>query len=85
MRPVIELLQIMRNNPQLFRSGLCPWASELFLKGLITFDENLRLSGYIQDHPPRGVLDESFFWWRHGDIEPRLEWINYHLNNDIDD
>jgi hypothetical protein len=85
MRPVIELLRIMRSNIQLFRTGLCSWAWALAKEDLISLEEVQVLLRYIGDHPAPEVLDTDNFWWEVSEMGPRIEWINYHLKNDIDD
>ena len=90
MRTIKELLQIMLDNPQHFEYGLCMWAINLCEEGLITGKERKLLKDYIKVNEPfifssfdvfkEKVIDQSYYYWGIGKIEPRIEWLKKHIN-----
>lgn len=88
MRTIKELLQVMLDNPQHFDSGLCYWIGNCYLSGLINGKEHSILDIYIEKNKPSTFSSfERFkqellirsFWWKKGDIKPRIEWLKKHI------
>jgi len=80
-RSIKDLLQVMLDNQDLFETGLCLWNTRLWKEGLITTREYLLLHIYFRQNTPAHYYDlEDCYWWDGGFIEPRIEWINEHLN-----
>ncbi len=83
-RSIKELLELMLDNQQLFTDGLCCWAITLRWQGKINNVEQLRLHFYIKDNPPllvylRKIIMNGGYYWKPGDIAPRIKWINKHI------
>jgi hypothetical protein len=86
-RNIKELLEVMLNNQHLFSSGLCQWVVSCHLYDQISEGEWRTLDTYIQKNKPRGAINKfliSFrggFYWKKGNIKPRIKWIKKHLKN----
>lgn len=85
-RTIRELLQIMLDNQQLFKTGLCSWISLLEFEGLITSYEYWRLIYYInKNRPSRWSSIQAFinmgskYYWPKGNIKSRIKWIKKHI------
>lgn len=87
-RKLSELLQIMLDNQHLFTSGLCSLANTLYCFEIIDYHECLRLEIYIKTHKPlmfssletfNQNIKQSGFYWKKGNIKPRIEWLNKHI------
>ena len=85
-RSVKELLEVMLNNKKLFAGGLCSWVWFLYYYDVINLEEYMRLDVYIQENRPSIFSSKdafkhmtSLFYWKKGNIEPRIEWINKHI------
>jgi len=85
-RPIKELLEITIENLQYFQDGLCAWFNTLFLHGLIKGEEYTILTRYMDDNIPsvyssvdRFRHRKSDYWWKKGDIKPRIKWIKKHI------
>ena len=81
-RDIKALLHLMLNKQDLFQSGLCSWASGL----PISYEEWRNLKKYIKENRPSMFSSTDAFlhtfdcyYWKVGDIEPRLEWIKKHI------
>ena len=81
-RDIKALLQIMLDNQKVFQSGLCSWASGLPL----SYEEWRNLKKYIKENRPSMFSSTDAFlhctdchYWKVGDINPRLKWINQHI------
>lgn len=73
-------LSIMLENPDLFKTGLCRWATLLYYRGDFTHKEYSNLYYYIINNRPWTfkslfVKPSSKYYWTEGDIEPRIKWI----------
>lgn len=92
MRSIKELLEVMLNNKDLFRSGLCQWNDHLCTQDIITWDERIILKNYIRSNRPPFYDNLTIFghvirrddpithyYWKLGKIEPRLKWIKKHI------
>ena len=60
-RNIKELLTLLLNNQSLFSSGLCSWASSLFLNDYITLKEYETLREYIDKNRPSKFSSISTF------------------------
>jgi hypothetical protein len=78
IKSIKELLELM----------LCDWAFSLNANKLITMDELGILLKYIKNNRPwifssLDAFELYFFpdayYWKMGNIKPRLEWINKHI------
>ena len=95
MRSNKELLQIYLDNKHLFFDGLCGWTYKLYVKLLITDEEERYLKSIIFNNRPKiGFLQKiglSFiskykmlpshrnYYWTIGAIEPRIKFLKKHL------
>lgn len=87
MRTIKELLELMLENKNLLRIGLCQWVSDLhWLEAKITKDEKTLLSIYIQEHRPSMfssidafIYRNKNFYWPASDCVPRIKWIKKHI------
>ena len=87
-RSIKELLAVMLDYQDYFRYGLCFWTNNLSEFGLITREESYRLRKYIDNNRPKWYSSFSAFvtaiypsgyYWKEGDIKPRIEWIKKHI------
>lgn len=86
-RSIVELLELMLQNTKLFKHGLCSWACMLFYLEKISDDEKYTLLEYIEHNRVSRfssmdafLYRKSAWFWRSGDIAPRIKWINKHIN-----
>lgn len=92
MRSIKELLELMLDNKDLFRSGLCKWNSILYIRDIITWDEFIFLKKYIRSNRPpfydnftifcHTILRDhptNHYYWKQGEIKPRIKWIQKHI------
>lgn len=92
MRSIKELLELMLDNKDLFNTGLCDWTLKLYLLDIISDEECYLLRQYIISNRPslynnfrmfyHTILrddPESHFYWKRGDIKPRIKWIKKHI------
>ena len=82
MRSIKELLQLMLDNQQSFRTGLCHWVDYMYMDALITNSEKRTLSSYICEHPPfihKIYRRHRGYYWKPGNIKPRIAWIKKHI------
>lgn len=83
-RPIKELLIILRDNSQVInnqiKSGLCWENSYLEDNKVISFLEYKEIRTFIAINRPKNKKYGSWGWekklW-----EPRLEWLNFHINS----
>jgi hypothetical protein len=85
-RAIKTLLQLMLDNQDLFKSGLCNWSDKL----PINYEEWRTLKKYIKENRPSMFSSTNAFlhctdcyYWKIGDIKPRLKWINKHIQKQI--
>jgi len=85
-RPIKELLEITLENQQCFVGGLCGWLENLYRSNLIEFEEWDELQNYADNNKPsiyssvdRFRHRNSDYWWKSGDITPRIKWIKKHI------
>jgi hypothetical protein len=80
MRTNKELLELMLENQQYFEDGLCGWIFTIRLWDRITTEEYYELKKYLsQNKPITFHRIFSAFWWKRGDIKPRIKWIKRHI------
>jgi hypothetical protein len=86
-RTIKELLQLMFDNQNLFRFGLCHWNEQLFRRNLLTNIEYWKLSEYIIINRPSKfssidafVHRNSVMYWEVSNINPRIKWLKKHIN-----
>jgi phage antirepressor YoqD-like protein len=72
----IELFEVLLENKQLFKNGLCAWIMEVMNKDLITNKECKLLRSYLRENIPKRTYT---FSWEVGLISPRVEWINMQI------
>ena len=82
-RPIKELLITLRDNSQItnnqIKSGLCLENSYLEEHKFISFIEYKELRSFIAINRPKNN-DYGNWGWEKGLWEPRLEWLNFHIN-----
>ncbi len=87
MRNIKELLEVMLNNQQLFKTGLCYWATCLLRNNIhINWNEYCILHSYIKANRPSQYSSfnafktrNSLYYWEYKDIAPRIAWIKKHI------
>jgi hypothetical protein len=87
-RPIKELLEITLENEQCYNNeGLCTWFSMLCRFQLIDYREMIILINYAKANKPiiftiiytRFIHRNNGFWWKKGNITPRIKWIKKHI------
>jgi len=79
-RTIKELLELMLEHQHLFSAGLCLWNTSMHVRGLTNWDEYLILKKYINNHSPfLNIFNSSPYYWKSGDINPRIKWIKKHI------
>ena len=85
-RPISELLKLMLEHQDFFRSGLCGIVFCLRDNELISFDEHQALLRFIKlNRPhPRSNLEViswqgTSYYWQIGNKKPRIQWLEYHI------
>lgn len=86
MRTIKELLELLLENKIFFRVGLCGWVDNLHWNGKINFEECILLNKHIKHNRPSMFSSwdafqhsNSCFYWKAGDIKPRIKWIKKHI------
>ena len=86
MRSIKELLIVMLDHQDMFKSGLCNWIVEIRRSYLITFDEYTKLSYYIACNRPKWYTSYSAlkaknteWYWIRTNKSPRIRWIKKHI------
>jgi hypothetical protein len=80
-RSIKQLLELMLEYQELFKTGLCSWNRTLYVLGYINRIEFDLLSDYIANNIPADALSiiKGAYYWTPTYILPRLEWINKHI------
>jgi len=80
-RDLKELFELILENKEDFKTGLCLWVGTMYRNNKIcVFEEDL-LSEYIHNNRPKNLrlflLGKNYqgFYWKSGKIEPRIKWI----------
>jgi len=88
MKTTKQLLQLMLDNQQCFNGGLCYWAAWMHHCELITENEFDTLLSYISDNRPSTFSSipafknlDSAYYWKYGDIKPRVKWLEKQINS----
>lgn len=87
MRNEKELLQLMLRHQEYFSLGLCSWICNILIfEKIITKEECRLLLDYIEKNRPSiySSIDAyknrgRHFYWKEGNINPRIKWINKHI------
>ena len=79
MRTTKELLELMLENKQLFRTGLCALIGDMFCDDIISHHEYSHIYKYITGNRAGNARSYSAYWFNCGEIEPRIEWIKQHI------
>jgi len=87
-KTIKQLLQVLLDNQEYFRSGLCNWIHRLFDYNLLTHSESLILFEYINKNKPVFTWYMLFhynssYWWKRGKIKPRIKWINKQIVKEL--
>lgn len=84
---VILVLTKMLHREEYFSNGLCFWASYLAIENEITNKQKALVHEYIKSNKPNSFwsMDKIFnkpsvFYWKEGDIKPRIKWIKMHID-----
>lgn len=83
MRTEKELLQVLLDNMDLLKTGLCGLSLCLYLKDIIDDKEYELIETYIKEYAPKRYLFEgieSDFNWEAGEKQPRIDWLNEQIN-----
>lgn len=82
-RSINELLKHMLEHQENFKSGLCRWIDNLYLRweDEIIFNERTKLEKYIEENRPKNIywLMKKDYYWKENDINPRIKWIKKHI------
>jgi len=85
-RTIKELLTVMLEHKDAFDLGLCYWTGRLLDSDLIIEGEYDVLKAYILSNKPisiytiiNKVFHRTNFYWRPGNINPRIRWIKRHI------
>lgn len=95
MRTIKELLELMLENKDLFKSGLCMWIHTLCISNIISVSEAYLLSTFITKNRKTPILSVQDLWyrqeiknywgnyinfyWKECKITPRIHWIEYQI------
>jgi hypothetical protein len=72
-RNIKRLLKLMLRKKYYFETGLCTWGHNLYLHGVVSNPEHIRLEIFFRRNRPEGCYKS--YWWPKGEIEPRIEWL----------
>jgi hypothetical protein len=80
-RTIKELLQLMLEHQELFSGGFCFWVRSLYWDNIMTQEERNTLDKYIKENRPKNLswLLADAFYWKSGNIKPRIKWIKKHI------
>jgi hypothetical protein len=83
MRRIETLLEIMLENTDKLKSGLCGLVWQLDDDKIINLEEHYKLLNYIESHRPFNIrtIIRSTFYWKQGRIKPRVKWLKKHIKN----
>jgi hypothetical protein len=86
MRSIKELLMVMLDHQDKFKSGLCNWVFELNKDHILTNRESTRLDNYISYNKPKWYSSYSAlkaknteWYWIRTNKAPRIRWIKKHI------
>lgn len=80
MRKLSYLLTVVRDLlPANIREwGLCHVVTQLYLDNIINYYELLEIRHYFDENKPN-EQHSRVYWWKPGEIEPRIKWLNEHI------
>ena len=84
-----DLFQLMIDNHELFKTGLCPLAHRMYKHDIINGGEKYKLKDYIHAHRPKKgkhydpSQKDSIFYWNYGEWLPRLAWLKDQIKKSI--
>ena len=83
MRTNKELLQVFLDNQNFFYRGMCWWVHVLLSYDKISLEEAIYIRALIGNNKPLltkiGLQGSGGFYWKKGDIKPRIKWLKKHL------
>ncbi len=84
-RSIVQLLQVMIANQNLFLNGMCNWINTLQKDNIISRDERNMLFKYIQNNKPffYRLTRNEYYYWKPKKIKPRLRWIRKHIHKNL--
>ena len=85
MRTRKELLQLLLDNINMLQLGLCGLAWRLSNRRMISIEECLDIREYIRQQRPKRTYKHYDYYWKPGNIKPRIAWLKRHIemNRDI--
>ena len=79
-RDIKELLLLLVDyiNSNDIETGMCLCTTYMYKDNKITASERVSLFTFMDNNPPVHIkyFGTNVFWWREGDKEPRLKWLN---------
>ena len=75
MRTEKELLQLILDNIDMLKTGLCNLTLRLVMIGKMSYDEKIIINDYILNNAP----NEHIFWFELGYAPPRIEWLKQQI------
>jgi hypothetical protein len=81
MRTTKELLTIVSENMDKFRTGLCALIGRLEWDGTIGPDEYDHLIEYLKKHRPFNMyyINGDAYYWKQKESKPRKRWLKKHI------
>ena len=77
-RPLKKLLQIMLDNMNLLRTGLC-WLSNCLVRdNIISLEEMRIILDFIGEHPTE-YYKTNLYYWPAGEKSPRIAFLKRHI------
>lgn len=80
---VKNTLRLMLDNKQHFDQGMCRWLLTTWAHTRLSSEDRIITYKYIQSNRPllTGIRYYfTAFWWRAGDITPRIKWMEKHIS-----
>ena len=71
---ISEIVDIVLENKNFFRRGLCQWLTTLYRCDKLTFREYDKLFRLAMKVSGNGI---NVYWWECGDIEPRIKFLEH--------
>jgi len=81
-RTIPELLQVLLDNEDLFKGGLCVLTNTLYNRDIITVEEMDLLNGFLSESLPTATYSNNLlrypthrYCFPYGQWQPRKEWL----------
>lgn len=76
-----EILEILLNNIDRLKTGLCGLAYVLYFSEKINLDQYDEFCLYIKKNRPINFrsLVRDLYYWEIGDKKPRIKWLKKHI------